>query len=69
MEPVKKHDKYVGKRIKRGLFQTKDLSLINADINGAGNILRKEFPNAFENGIEGLVVSPRVLKNQPIKNK
>ena len=61
MEPIKKHEKYQGKRIKRGLYQSKDKVLINADINGAGNILRKEIPNAFANGIEGLVVSPRML--------
>lgn len=62
LEPVKKHENYVGKRIKRGLFKSKNGVLINADINGAGNILRKEVPNAFANGIEGLVISPRVLK-------
>jgi len=62
LESVKKQEAYVGKRVKRGLFQSKDKVLINADINGAGNILRKEISNAFANGIEGLVVSPRVLK-------
>lgn len=62
LEPVNKHENYVGKRIKRGLFKSKNEILINADINGAGNILRKEIPNAFANGIEGLVVSPRILK-------
>ncbi|NEP82998.1 MAG: IS200/IS605 family element transposase accessory protein TnpB, partial [Okeania sp. SIO3B3] len=30
-----------GKRIKRGLYQTKNGLLVNADINGAANILRK----------------------------
>jgi len=30
-----------GKRIKRGLYQTQSGSLVNADINGAANILRK----------------------------
>lgn len=69
MEPIKKHIKYIGNRIERGLFMSKDKTLINADINGAGNILRKELPNAFADGIEGLVVSPRVLKVQPLKNK
>jgi putative transposase len=32
---------YSGKRLKRGLYQTKDGTLINADVNGAYNILRK----------------------------
>ena len=33
--------KFSGKRIKRGLYQTKDNYLFNADCNGALNILRK----------------------------
>ena len=40
-EPIKKHKVYLGKRVKRGLFQTKDKRLINADLNGSLNILRK----------------------------
>lgn len=34
-----------GKRIKRGLYITKDNKEINADINAALNILRKSKPN------------------------
>ncbi len=30
-----------GKRIRRGLYRSSDGSLINADANGAGNIIRK----------------------------
>jgi putative transposase len=40
-EEVKKHDKYVGKRVKRGLFRTEKGILINADLNGSANILQK----------------------------
>ena len=32
---------FSGKRIKRGLYKSKDGRLINADVNGALNILRK----------------------------
>lgn len=39
-EEVKKHDKYIGKRIYRGLYRSTQ-HLINADINGAINSLRK----------------------------
>lgn len=39
-DPLKKCD-YSGERIKRGLYQTGDGQLLNADINGALNILRK----------------------------
>lgn len=40
-EKVKKHDKYLGKRTKRGLFQSSTKTLVNADVNGALNLLRK----------------------------
>lgn len=52
-EEICKHEAYKGKRIKRGLFRSYDGRLINADLNGALNILRKEIPNVFnEYGIE-----------------
>lgn len=40
LEPICKHETYVGKRKKRGLFITKDGKLINADCNGSLNIAR-----------------------------
>lgn len=40
-ELVKKHPTYLGKRIKRGLFLTHNNKIVNADINGALNILKK----------------------------
>ena len=40
-EGVKHHDKYVGKRVKRGLFKSSKGRFINADLNGALNILKK----------------------------
>lgn len=57
-EPLQKHPQYMGKRVKRGLFLASDGRFINADINGAGNIIRKVIPNAFANGIEAFVVMP-----------
>ncbi len=38
---------FSGKRVKRGLYRASDGRSINADINGAGNIIRKVAPNAF----------------------
>ena len=38
------HDKYQGKRIKRGLFKTSYGKTINSDVNGALNIIRKVIP-------------------------
>ena len=40
-EEIKKHTTYSGKRITRELFKTKNGLIINADINGAYNILKK----------------------------
>ena len=40
LEPICKHENYVGKRKKRGLFITATGKLINADCNGALNIAR-----------------------------
>jgi putative transposase len=58
----KSEQTFSGKRIKRGLYRAKDGTLINADINGAGNIIRKVVPNAFgPKGIEdGVGHSPVV---------
>lgn len=41
LEPICHHDTYVGRRVRRGLFRTRDGILINADINGSYNIMRK----------------------------
>ena len=40
-EDICNHEEYVGKRIKRGLYKASDGRLINADVNGALNILKK----------------------------
>lgn len=32
----------------RGIYQTKDGSFLNSDLNGAANILRKAFPDVFQ---------------------
>ena len=57
-EPCVKHLEYEGKRIKRGLFRAGDGRLINADVNGSANIVKKAFPNAFAEGIQGVIVRP-----------
>jgi putative transposase len=38
---------FSGKRVKRGLYRASNGRYINADINGAGNIIRKVAPDAF----------------------
>jgi IS605 OrfB family transposase len=63
-ESIKKHDEYIGKRIKRGLFRTENGTLINADINGAANILRKVVSKvAITDEIMDSIVSPVKLKH------
>jgi len=65
-ENPEKH-KFSGRRIQRGMYKTKNEILINADVNGSYNILRKAFPKAFAEGIEGVGLHPRrnqiLLKN------
>ena len=59
LEPVKKHEKYVGKRIKRGLFKTSSGLLINSDVNGSLNIGRKVFgDDHFDPTNRGFVLNP-----------
>lgn len=59
--PIKRRT-YSGKRIKRGLFKSKKGYLINADVNGSYQIMKKAFPKAFYGkGIEGVAVHPRRL--------
>lgn len=50
-EEIKKHETYLGRRIKRGLFKTAFGKIINADLNGSLNIMKKvvgEFQYSIE---------------------
>lgn len=47
-EKIGKHDSYLGRRKKRGLFQSSVGKLINADVNGALNIMRKVVGDSCE---------------------
>ena len=53
---TEKEPMFTGKRIERGLYKTSTGQLINSDINGSYNILRKAIPNAFSDGIVSCVV-------------
>ena len=46
------------RRVHRGLFKAGDGRTINADVNGACQILKKVFPNSFDDGIGGVVLRP-----------
>ncbi|MCI0710023.1 MAG: transposase [Chloroflexi bacterium] len=59
LEPIGKQDTYMGKRVKRWLFQASDGREIHADVNGAFNIMRKVIPDALvAGGIGAAVVQP-----------
>ena len=61
-ESIKHHETYVGKRKSRGLFKSAKNIIINADVNGAYNIIKKAIPNAFArveaDGMEGVALHP-----------
>jgi len=75
-EPIEHHETYMGQRgvyrsaaeggankVAYGLFKTAGGKVINADVNGAYNILRKAFPEALvADGIEGLGLVPIAVR-------
>jgi len=72
LETIQKHSEYIGKRIKRGLFKYSN-GLINSDINGSLNILRKVIGNDFIKNLSntGFVHNPvkvNPLRNNQLKN-
>ena len=63
LEDMKHKEEYFGKRIKRGLFKSRTNEIINADINGSLNILRKVIGNDFISLLNrGLVKNPFIVK-------
>lgn len=60
---------FSGRRIKRGLYKSKNGTLINADVNGSYNIMRKVIPNALLEGIGSCVVQPRRILPLKVKAK
>ena len=56
-QPIKEYYNK-SRRIYRGLFKSNSGVLINSDVNGAFQIMKKVFPKVFADGIEGLVFNP-----------
>ena len=50
------------RRVHRGLFVSNKGIKINADVNAAYQIIKKVFPDAFSNGIEGVGLHPMTVK-------
>jgi IS605 OrfB family transposase len=65
LEEIGKHEEYLGKRIKRGLFKTSNDVLIHADVNGSINILRKYFKSKFGGDLSPTDVSGVI--NHPVR--
>ena len=53
---------FSGKRVKRGLYRTNKGKRINADVNGAYNIMTKESLNYIKTKREELSFSPKLVK-------
>lgn len=60
-EPIKENYNK-NRRIYRGLFIGDNGIQVNADVNGAYQIMKKVIPNAFANGIEGVGLQPIIIK-------
>ena len=66
-EEIKKHSIYRGKRLKRGVFETSNCILINADVNGSLNIGRKYltkinmYTKQLHSDLVKFMVNPRVV--------
>ncbi len=69
-ESVEHHNVYVGKRISRGLFRSLNGTIINSDVQGALNIIKKAIPKAFlkgkvdrieDDGLHPLRINPLIV--------
>src|SRR5262249_22564613 len=62
LEPLQQRDRYLGKRVKRGLFVASTRQTIHADVNGSYNILRRYAPQVVANGVSAFVLRPLRLR-------
>jgi len=60
LESIRYHETYLGNRKKRGLFESSTQKLINADLNGAINIMRKYVNLNYINQTN--ICNPTVIK-------
>jgi IS605 OrfB family transposase len=67
LEDIKYHEKYLGKRTKRGLFKSSKGKLLNADINGAINIMRKKIELKEITGKK--ILNPKIIKIYDVMRK
>ena len=60
-DPIEKQENFSGERIRRGLYRSKTGRLLNADVNGSLNILRKEVRDVVIPTDRGFVFNPYIL--------
>ena len=53
--------RFSGYDVRRRLYKASNGLKYNANVNGSLNTLRKALPNAFSNGIMGVVVHPAMV--------
>jgi putative transposase len=64
LELLEHHNEYLGKRVHRGLFVSKEGKKLNCDVQGGYNMIRKVVPEIFNNqGIEGLELNPIIVNS------
>ncbi len=61
LEPIGHHEQYVGKRVKRGLFRSATGRVLNADVNGSYNIMRRAVPSIVVRGTSSFLLTPTFL--------
>ena len=67
-----KDSQFTGKRIYRGLYKTNDGTVINADMNGSANIMRKCIPDAFKTeklAYDQIIVIKHPMYDAMIRNR
>lgn len=57
---------FSGKRIARGLYKSKEGIILNADINGSANIMRKHIKEAADNIVINSLLNPVILRYKDI---
>ena len=61
---------FSGSRVHRGLYKSGTGVYVNADLNGAANILRKAIPYAFDNVADfAYLQNPKVIRFNDLNRK
>lgn len=67
LEEIKKQASYMGRRVKRGLFRSAVGKVLQADVNGAINILRKSKGELLEPWVRAIACSCRVYRPRKLR--